>query len=76
MVVAWLSRINLLRSGKAALYTMFMYNCLCYFRESTISLVDRQFLTLKDFTNDELKTFLWTASDLKQRLKYDQEVCK
>lgn len=43
----------------------------CY---SSYSLVNRNFLTLKDFTNDEIKLFLWTAMDLKKRIKVQREV--
>ncbi|KAF6027950.1 OTC [Bugula neritina] len=42
-------------------------------RESC-SLVNRNFLTLKDFTNDEVKTLLWTAFDLKKRIKDHHEL--
>ena len=29
----------------------------------------RNFLTLKDFNTEEIQTLLWTAMDLKQRIK-------
>ncbi|XP_074653066.1 ornithine transcarbamylase, mitochondrial-like [Tubulanus polymorphus] len=37
------------------------------------SLIGRHFLTLKDFEADEIKQLLWTAMDLKQRIKEDNE---
>ena len=38
------------------------------------SLVGRDFLTLRDFSEEEVKKFLWTAMDLKHRIKNEQEV--
>ena len=38
------------------------------------SLVNRNFLTLRDYSGDEIKTMLWTAMDLKQRIKSNGEV--
>eukprot|EP00794_Sanderia_malayensis_P002650 gene2650-3067_t len=40
------------------------------------SLVGKDFLTLKDFTGDELKKLLRTASDLKYRIKEKKEIIK
>lgn len=38
------------------------------------SLVGRDFLTLRDFSEEEVKKFLWTAMDLKHRIKNEQEI--
>ena len=38
------------------------------------SLVNRNFLTLRDYSGDEIKTMLWTAMDLKQRIISNGEV--
>ena len=38
------------------------------------SVVGRDLLTLKDFTKDEIRYFLWTAADLKERIKNGKEV--
>lgn len=38
------------------------------------SLVGKDFLTLKDFTGEEIKKFLWTAVDLKHRIKTNNEI--
>ena len=38
------------------------------------SVVGRNLLTLKDFTSDEIGYLLWTAADLKQRIKNGNEV--
>ena len=49
-------------------------NCIiCLFNLSS-SLVGRNFLTLKDYTGEEIKKFLWTAVDLKHRIKVQNEV--
>ncbi len=37
-------------------------------------MVEKDFLTLKDFTGKEIKKLLWTASDLKLRIKENKEV--
>ncbi|KAJ7363397.1 hypothetical protein OS493_009549 [Desmophyllum pertusum] len=37
------------------------------------SVVGRDLLTLKDFTKDEIRYFLWTAADLKERIKNGKE---
>ena len=37
-------------------------------------MVGRDFLTLKHFTNAEVETLLWTAMDLKERIKGNGEV--
>ena len=38
------------------------------------SFVGKDFLTLKDFSGDEIKSLLWTALDLKHRIKSNNEV--
>lgn len=38
------------------------------------SVVGRDLLTLKDFSNSEIGYLLWTAADLKKRVKDDKEV--
>ena len=38
------------------------------------SMVGRDFLTLKHYNHNEIVTLLWTALDLKKRIKHDQEV--
>ncbi|XP_048239935.1 ornithine transcarbamylase, mitochondrial-like [Haliotis rufescens] len=45
-----------------------------YSSEGPKSLVGRDFLTLKDFQAEEIKQLLWTAKDLKKRIKEDKEV--
>jgi len=42
--------------------------------DDKVSLVKRNFLTLRDYTNDEIKTLLWTAMDLKKRIKGNDEL--
>ncbi|XP_028657109.1 ornithine transcarbamylase, mitochondrial [Erpetoichthys calabaricus] len=37
---------------------------------SSVNLKGKSFLTLKDFTSEEIKHLLWTASDLKYRIKH------
>lgn len=37
------------------------------------SVVGRDFLTLKDFSSDEIGYLLWTAADLKKRIKVEKE---
>lgn len=41
---------------------------------SPVSVKGRNFLTLKDFTTEEIQQFLWTAADLKHRYTADKEV--
>lgn len=41
---------------------------------STSSLVGRNLITLRDYTNDEVKQLLWTAMDLKKTMKGSQQV--
>ncbi|XP_031435894.1 ornithine transcarbamylase, mitochondrial [Clupea harengus] len=41
--------------------------------QSTVALKDRSFLTLKDFSPDEIKHILWVSADLKKRIKHDGE---
>lgn len=36
----------------------------------------RDLLTLKDFSSDEIGYLLWTAADLKERIKKGKEVIK
>ena len=38
------------------------------------SVVGRDLLTLKDFSSDEIRYLLWTAADLKERIKTHKEV--
>lgn len=38
------------------------------------SVVGRDLLTLKDFSNSEIGYLLWSAADLKKRIKVDKEV--
>lgn len=38
------------------------------------SVVGRDLLTLKDFTGDEIGYLLWSAADLKERVKKSKEV--
>ncbi len=38
------------------------------------SMVGRNFLTLRHFTQPEIETFLWTAKDLKTRIKEENQV--
>ena len=38
------------------------------------SLVGRDFLTLRNYSKDEIETLLWTAKDLKTRIKDKKEV--
>ncbi|XP_078001557.1 ornithine transcarbamylase, mitochondrial-like [Glandiceps talaboti] len=38
------------------------------------SMVGRNFLTLKDFTANEVQHLLWVAADLKQRIKEEKEI--
>ena len=40
------------------------------------SVIGRNLLTLKDFNSDEIKYLLWTAADLKKRIKNGKEVMK
>ncbi|XP_041352151.1 ornithine transcarbamylase, mitochondrial-like isoform X2 [Gigantopelta aegis] len=40
------------------------------------SLIGRDFLTLKDFTPAEIKQLLWTAKDLKTRIKLQKEIVR
>ena len=40
------------------------------------AIVGRDFLSLKDFTQDEIKHLLWVSSDLKARIKQNGEVIK
>jgi len=36
--------------------------------------VGRDLLSLKDYTGDEIRYLLWTATDLKERIKESKEV--
>ena len=38
------------------------------------SLVGKNFLSLKDFSGEELKKMLWVAADLKYKIKQQNEV--
>lgn len=40
------------------------------------SVIGRDLLTLKDFNSDEIKYFLWTAADLKERIKNNKETVR
>ena len=40
------------------------------------SVVGRDLLSLKDYTGDEIRYLLWTATDLKERIKKSKEVGK
>ncbi|XP_067934455.1 ornithine transcarbamylase, mitochondrial-like [Watersipora subatra] len=42
-------------------------------RSEVAPLIGKHFLTLKDFSNEEVKTLLWTSSDLKKRIKHEGE---
>lgn len=42
--------------------------------QMNVDLKGRDFLTLQNYTADELKYLLWMASDLKQRIKHKGEV--
>uniref|UniRef100_A0ABM0LU34 ornithine carbamoyltransferase n=1 Tax=Saccoglossus kowalevskii TaxID=10224 RepID=A0ABM0LU34_SACKO len=42
--------------------------------EDPLSFVGRHFLTLKDFSSDEIQHLLWVATDLKQRMKMKKEI--
>lgn len=42
--------------------------------QMNVNLKGRDLLTLQNYTADELKYLLWTASDLKQRIKHKGEV--
>ena len=49
------------------------YSCL-YCSHGFPSVVGRDLLTLKDFSSDEIRYLLWTAADLKERIKNRKEV--
>ncbi|CAJ1079597.1 ornithine transcarbamylase%2C mitochondrial [Xyrichtys novacula] len=40
---------------------------------SSVSLKGRSFLTLKDFSPDEIKRLLWVSGDLKHRIKHEKQ---
>jgi len=40
------------------------------------SVVGRDLLNLRDYTGDEIRYLLWTATDLKERIKKSKEVGK
>lgn len=40
----------------------------------SVNLKGRSFLTLKDFSSDEIKQLLWVSGDLKQRIKHEKQV--
>lgn len=42
----------------------------------SLSLEGRSFLTLKDFSPDEIKNLLWVSRDLKHRIKLEKQVNK
>ena len=40
----------------------------------SVDLKGRNFLTLKDFSPEEIKKLLWVSGDLKHRIKHEKEV--
>ena len=47
-----------------------------FFSHGFPSVVGRDLLTLKDFTSNEIGYLLWSAADLKERIKTSKEVGK
>ena len=48
--------------------------CMFIAHSEVRSLVGRDFLTLKHFQSEDIKQLLWTAKDLKNRIKTNKEV--
>ena len=54
------------------LISLLLYRPAAQNSADTVSLIGRDFLTLKHFTPTEIETLLWTAKDLKVRIKDGQ----
>ena len=56
------------------LVTLSNCNLLMFCSHGFPSVMGRDLLTLKDFSKDEIGYLLWTAADLKERIKNGKEV--
>ena len=55
-------------------YNKIIFICFDAYSHGFPSVVGRDLLTLKDFKSDEIRYLLWTAADLKERIKNGKEV--